>query len=82
MMQFHDMLHLLYAVVVVPVVDAAHIERGVGGTIRFCSELDYDSHSITQLLVLGQCHEVPNSAAKGDQGSSIYVSSGLDGVLQ
>ena len=79
-MQFYDTLHHLFAIVAV--VDAAHIERGVGGTIRFCSELDYDSHSITQLLVLGKCHEVPDSAAKGDQGSSIYVSSALDHVLQ
>lgn len=58
---------------IVPV-ETTLVDRAVTGSIRFCNELDYDSPCITQELVPGKCHDLPDSAATGYQGSSIYVS--------
>lgn len=73
-MQLNDVFLLLLGVAIVPVVETARVERAVTGSIRFCNELDYDSPCITQELVPGKCHDLPDSAAKGYQRSSIYVS--------
>jgi len=73
-MQFHSFFCFLLGLAIAAVVEITRVDRAVTGSIRFCNELDYDSPCITQELVPGKCHDLPDSAAKGDQGSSIYVS--------
>ncbi|KAK5095411.1 hypothetical protein LTR70_003575 [Exophiala xenobiotica] len=73
-MQSHNFFFLLLGMAIVAVVETARVDRAVTASIRFCNELDYDSPCITQELIPGKCHDLPDSAAKGDQGSSIYFS--------